>query len=175
MPLNTASFQVVRLQNSHDRTSFKCGSEVLDRYFSEQVSQDIRRRVASCFVALNADERIAGFYTLAAASLLLLALPEALARKLPRYPTVRAVRVGRLAVRQDFKGQGLGGALLADALDRAMGSDIAAYALVVDAKDDSAAALYQHHGLIALPSQARTLFLPLASARSAICKQWPRV
>lgn len=63
-----------------------------------------------------------------------------------------------------FKGLGLGGALLADALDRAIHAEIAAYALVVDAKNESAAAFYQHHGLIALPSQPMTLFLPLATA-----------
>ena len=57
-------------------------------------------------------------------------------KKLPRYPTVPAVRMGRLAVDQSFKGQGMGGALLADALARAARSEIAAYALLVDAKRD---------------------------------------
>jgi GNAT superfamily N-acetyltransferase len=69
----------------------------------------------------------------------------------------------RLAVDASFKGQGLGGALLADALLRCKRSDIAAYALIVDAKDDSACAFYRHHGFIALPEAALTLFLPLAS------------
>lgn len=157
-------FALVRLHSSHDRTLFKCGSEPLDNYFSQQVSQDIRRRVTACFVALTPELRIAGFYTLASASLWLAELPEHLLKKLPRYPSVPAVRMGRLAVDQDFKGLGLGGALLADALDRAIHAEIAAYALVVDAKNESAAAFYQHHGLIALPSQPMTLFLPLATA-----------
>ncbi|PMS27183.1 hypothetical protein C0Z19_05395 [Trinickia soli] len=92
-------------------------------------------------------------------------LPAAIGKKLPRYPTVPTVRMGRLAVDQAFKGQGLGGALLADALDRAARSEIAAYALMVDAKDDDAAAFYQHHGFIALPDAQRTLFLPLATVQ----------
>jgi len=71
--------------------------------------------------------------------------------------------MGRLAVDQAFKGQGLGGALLADALDRAARSEIAAHALMVDAKDEAAAAFYRHHGFIALPDSPRTLFLPLAT------------
>ena len=71
--------------------------------------------------------------------------------------------MGRLSVDQAFKGQGLGGALLADALDRAARSEIAAYALIVDAKDDIAAAFYRHHGFIALPESPHTLFLPLAT------------
>jgi len=74
--------------------------------------------------------------------------------------------MGRLAVDQAFKGQGLGGALLADALARALRAEIAAYALVVDAKDAAAAAFYRHHGLIALPSQPMTLFLPMATAQA---------
>ena len=69
-------------------------------------------------------------------------LPAGTGKKLPRYPTVPAVRMGRLAVDQAFKGQGLGGALLADALDRAARSEIAAFALMVDAKDETAAAFY---------------------------------
>jgi GNAT superfamily N-acetyltransferase len=73
--------------------------------------------------------------------------------------------MGRLAVDLEFKGQGLGGALLADALDRAKRSEIASYALMVDAKDEQAMAFYLHHGFIELPDTPRTLFLPLASLR----------
>ncbi|MFW5396840.1 MAG: hypothetical protein XXXNARYT_002568 [Candidatus Accumulibacter regalis] len=61
----------------------------------------------------------------------------------------------------------LGGALLADALDRAARSEIAAYALMVEGKDEAAVAFYRHHGFIALPDSPLTLFLPLATALSA--------
>jgi GNAT superfamily N-acetyltransferase len=109
----------------------------------------------------DAAQRIAGYYTLASASLLLADLPASTGKKLPRYPTVPAVRMGRLAVGRAFKGQGLGGALLADALDRSARSEIAAYALMVDAKDEAAAAFYQHHGFIALLDSRLTRFLLL--------------
>lgn len=148
---------------AHDRSAFHSGSEPLDRYLREQVTQDMRRRVATCFVALADDQCVAGYYTLASASLLLSDLPASIGKKLPRYPTVPTVRMGRLAVHQAFKGQGLGGALLADALNRAARSEIAAYALMVDAKDEAAAAFYRHHGFIGLPDSALTLFLPLAN------------
>lgn len=163
----SALFALARLQSSHDRKVFKSGSESLDQYFRQQVTQDVRRRVTACYVALTAEQRIAGFYTLASTGLLLSELPASVGKKLPRYPSVPAVRMGRLAVDVDFKGLGLGGALLADALDRAARSDIAACALVVDAKDELAAAFYRHHGLIALPDQPMTLFVPLATARNA--------
>ena len=161
-------FSVLALDLAADRAKFTCGIEPLDRYFRTQVSQDIKRRVSACFVANDNMGQIAGYYTLASASILLSDLPETLAKKLPRYPSVPAVRMGRLAVSDSFKGKGLGAALLADALRRAATAEIAAYALVVDAKDESAAGFYAHHGFIALPEQPLFLFLPLATVKSLL-------
>ena len=93
---------------------------------------------------------------------------QTLAKKLPRYPSVPAVRMGRLAVSDSFKGKGLGAALLADALRRAATAEIAAYALVVDAKDESAAGFYAHHGFVVLPEQPLFLFLHLATVKSLL-------
>jgi GNAT superfamily N-acetyltransferase len=92
------------------------GADLYVMHIQQRVTQDIRRRVAACFVAIAPDDRVAGYYTLASASLALATLPPETARKLPRYPTVPAVRLGRLAVDKAFRGQGLGGAMLADAL-----------------------------------------------------------
>lgn len=162
--MSGAPFGIESLNAGHDRPSFRSGSDPLDRYFREQATQDVKRRVAACFVAVDDSRAIAGYYTLASAGILLADLPHELGKRLPRYPTVPAVRMGRLAVSQDFKGMGLGGALLADALNRSACSEIAAYALVVDAKDGEAAGFYLHHGFVALPSSPLTLFLPLATA-----------
>jgi ribosomal protein S18 acetylase RimI-like enzyme len=74
---------------------------------------------------------------------------------------VSAVRLGRLVVDQTFKTRGLGGALLIDAARRVRHSDIAAVAMVVDAKDDRAAAFYRHHGLLDLSTDERALFVAL--------------
>jgi ribosomal protein S18 acetylase RimI-like enzyme len=163
--MSDAPFRLAPLDVTYDRAAFNSGSDPLDRYLREQVSQDVRRRMAACFVALADKNRIAGYYTLASASLLLADLPASISKKLPRYPTVPAVRMGRLAVDREFKGRGLGGALLADALDRAARSEIAAYALMVDAKDKAVAAFYRHHSFIALPDSPLTLFLPLATVQ----------
>lgn len=162
--MNAARLRVVPLDAEYNRSMFSSGSEPLDRYFQQQVTQDMLRRVTACFVALTSEQRIAGYYTLAAASVLLNDLPSSIGKKLPRYPLVPAVRMGRLAVDKDFNGHGLGGALLADAMNRAAHSEIAAYAMVVDAKDKKAAAFYQHHGFIPLPNSPLTLFFPLAMA-----------
>ena len=89
-------------------------------------------------------------------------------QKLPRYPSVPAVRMGRLAVDQSFKGKGLGAALLADALTRAARAEIAAFAFVVDAKDKRAADFYAHHGFISLPEKPLLMFIPLATVKGLI-------
>lgn len=164
--MTQAPFLIAALDAAvHDRSLFSSGTPALDRYLREQVSQDIRRRVAACFVALTDAGRIAGYYTLATASVPLTSLPDELRRKLPRYGAVPAIRMGRLAVDAAFKGQGLGGALLVNALRRSAGSEIPAAVLVVDAKDEQAASFYLHYGFVSLQDTPMTLFLPLASVR----------
>lgn len=157
-------FRIVPLEAALDRSTFSCGTEPLDRYFHEQVRQDIRRKVTACFTAISAGGGVAGYYTLASAGILFGELPPDITKKLPRYPSVPAVRMGRLAVDHEFQGIGLGGALLADALKRVTQSEIAAFAMIVDAKDDTAAAFYRHHGFIETASPL-TLFLPMAAVR----------
>jgi ribosomal protein S18 acetylase RimI-like enzyme len=161
--MSAAPFLLAQLASAHDRSVFHCGSEALDRYLREQVTQDIRRRITACFVALTHEQRIVGYYTLASASVPLLDLPQEIRKKMPRYPAVPAVRMGRLAVDRFFARQGLGGALLADAIARATKSEIAAYALIVEAKDEAAAGFYHHHGFITLPDSPLRLFLPFAA------------
>jgi GNAT superfamily N-acetyltransferase len=162
--LRAPTFRIERLAR-HDRSAFGCGVPALDRYFRGQAGQDVRRRVASCFVAVadEDDGAVRGFYTLAPASVALGDLPADLARRLPRYPSVPAYRVGRLAVDRAARGHGLGAALLADALLRAGRAEAAGYALVVDAKDETAAAFYRHHGFLELAGRPLALFLPLAT------------
>ncbi|MDR2213034.1 MAG: GNAT family N-acetyltransferase, partial [Pseudomonadales bacterium] len=160
-----APFLITALDAAHERSRFNCGVEALDRYLREQVTQDIRRRVAACFVALTGEQRIAAYYTLASASVPLNGLSDELRRKLPRYSSIPAIRMGRLAVDAAFKGQGLGGALLVNALHRAAKAEIPAAVLIVDAKDQQAAAFYRHHGFVSLADSPLSLFLPLASLK----------
>ncbi|QSA99215.1 GNAT family N-acetyltransferase [Methylococcus sp. EFPC2] len=158
----TARFAIAALTPGHDRAGFACGVEPLDRYFREQASQDMRRRVAACYVAVEiATGRIAGYYTLAAGGIPLVEVPASLAKRLPRYSAVPVARLGRLAVHLDYRGQKLGAALLWDAMTRAIRSEVAVFALVVDAKDDHAAAFYRHHGFVAFGSLPHQWVLPL--------------
>jgi len=160
----TEAFIVEILRSQHDRTSFACGVAALDRYFREIVSQDIRRRLSNCFVAVDPNATVAGHYTFAATAVPLTELPAEQTRRLPRYPSVPAGLIGRLAVDRRFQGQGVGSVMIVDAVARAMRADTAIYALVVDAKDDAALRFYVHHGFQPFHSHPMTLFLPLAEA-----------
>ncbi|KGE10508.1 acetyltransferase [Burkholderia gladioli] len=159
-----AQLTVAVLSAAHDRTRFDCGTPALDRYLRETATQDVRRRVAACFVMLDRDA-VAGYYTLSAASIALADLPLEITRKLPRYPAIPAVRMGRLAVDARYRGRGLGAALLVNALRRAAGSEIPAVAMTVDAKDAGAAAFYRHFGFQSLTHDPLALFLPLATVK----------
>ena len=89
----TAAFQLEVLGASHARDGFACGVEALDVYFARQATQDVRRRASACFVAVEAKTgKVAAYYTLAAGSVPLTDLPEALTKRLPRYPSVPVAR-----------------------------------------------------------------------------------
>ena len=95
-------------------------------------------------------------------------LPPAVTKKLPRYPVLPAMLIGRLAVatKRQGQGQGLGldRALIADAIIRTESFRIGAYALIVDAKDERARAFYAANGFASIPDEARRMFLPMATA-----------
>jgi GNAT superfamily N-acetyltransferase len=156
------AFRLEVLGSDHDREGFTCGVDALDTYFAHHASQDVRRRASGCYVAVDvATGKVAGYYTLAASGVPLTDLPDSLAKRLPRYPLVPVARLGRLAVDTAYRGQKLGGALLADAAMRAARSEVIVFALVVDAKDEPAEAFYRHHGFDAFGAKARQLIVPL--------------
>jgi GNAT superfamily N-acetyltransferase len=163
-------FVVAALTRDHDRSAFHSGVEPLDRYLRDLALQDIKRRVTGCFVALDETGDIAGFYTLAATSVPLDSLPAELTRRLPRYPVVPAMLLGRLAVASKHQGEGLGRALVADALMRTDSFGIGAYALIVDAKDARAVAFYRANGFSPIPGETRRMFLTIATAMQALAQ-----
>jgi ribosomal protein S18 acetylase RimI-like enzyme len=165
----SAGFVIAPLAAAHDRQTFSCGAEPLDRYLRTQATQDVRRHIANCFVASPLQSNaVAGYYTLSAASIPMTGLPAEQARKLPRYPVLPAALIGRLAVDRSFQGRQLGAALLFDAIARAIRADAAVFALVVDAKDEAAARFYRHYGFEAFSGRAARLFLALATARRLV-------
>lgn len=139
----------------------------MDDWFHHRAGQDQRRDVARVFVAVAEDDALVGFYSLSATTLSFKALPDAIRKKLPRYPMVPAVLIGRLARDQRARGTGVGELLLADAIKRVVRATeyVAAFAVVVDAKDEPAAAFYRRFGFVQSPDDPMLLMLPLAAVR----------
>ncbi|WP_085933379.1 GNAT family N-acetyltransferase [Enhydrobacter aerosaccus] len=157
--------RVEPLSSSHDRSEFESGVEPLDRYFRTQAGQDARKNMAAPFVLVLLDGMIAGYYTLSATSVQIAELPAQTVRKLPRYPLVPATLVGRLAVDRHHQGKGYGRFLLADALYRAARSEIASFAVIVDAKDENARRFYERESFLPFPDQPMKLFRPMTDIR----------
>ena len=157
-------YRVEPLQKSHDRQTFHCGSAALDRYLQHQARQDADKRVAAPFVLVSPGSvAVLGYYTLSAFSLNADELPAEMVKKLPRYERLPATLLGRLAVDLSLKGQRLGQFLLLNALHRSLqaATGIAFLAVIVDAKDDSAASFYRHMDFIPLQATPARLFLPM--------------
>lgn len=148
----------------HDRATFECGVEALDRYLKTQAAQDMRRKANAVFVmvALDAPRRIAGYFTLSAMAPAQSDVPEAARRYAPRYPLVSATLIGRLAVAKERQGQGVGAMLLALALRKAYDNAnvVGSSMVVVDAIDQRAVRFYEAHGFIRLPDSMR-LIIPM--------------
>jgi GNAT superfamily N-acetyltransferase len=154
------------LTRGYHRENFSCGNDSLDRYLQTQARQDMQRHLAQVFVLVGEDQRtIQGYYTLSNSSLLLSELPEALRRRLPRYPKIPVTLLGRLAVHTRYQGQGIGRLLLVDALHRSVlqAAEIASMAVVVDAIDETAANFYKKYHFLPLPETPHTLFLEMAT------------
>lgn len=162
-------FAIEPLAKAHKRADFTYGNDRIDAYFRETVSQDVKRKYATCFVAREiATDRVAGFYTLSSSNVPLNEVPEPLAKKLPRYPAAPAVLIGWLGRQGDYAGQGLGEALLFDAIKTVATAPIGAQAIFADAMDDSAAAFHAAFGFTPLVRRSRTLYLPVTTAASLI-------
>lgn len=148
----------------HDRAGFDCGSPPLNEYLQRSATQHRRQGVSQTYVLVDtaAPSLILGYYTLSAAQVDVTKLSEAERKRLPRYP-IPCIRMGRLACRSDQKGKGLGKLLVGCAVERCLKArqEVAAFALIVDAKDDNAKAFYEHFGFVACVDQPMTLYLVL--------------
>ena len=154
------------LGRQHDRHHFDCGVPVLNNYLVKIANQDVKRKAAAVFLLSPKSEpaRVAGFYTLCSTSIELTSLPQELTKRLPRYPEVSAVLIGRLA--RDVAFPGTGRLLLADAVTRCVrvSAEVAASVIVVDSKGETATNFYAKFGFLSLPRISHRMFLPMATA-----------
>jgi len=154
--------RIVPFDKKYDHSGFDCGVPALNNYLRTQASQDIRNHYSVMFVALAADaDKIVGFYTLSNASAPLnqiLGDPGDMQKKLPKYPNIPAIRLGRLAVDKSVQGLGIGKRLLADAVLQSLKYPAWAV-MLVDAKDTQASVFYKKHGFTAIDDDELSLFV----------------
>ncbi len=162
-------FELLGRRHDRDRRAFVSGEPALDGWFRTRAGQDQRRHVAQVFVALD-DQGIIGFYSLSMFTLTLESLPESLAHKLPKYDAIPAALIGRLARHERTRGSGIGDLLIADAVKRVLSvtGSVAAYAIVVDSKNDDSRRFYESHGFVSLPSRPNRLFLLTETAAAGL-------
>jgi len=149
--------------------SFDCGNQQLNSYLKRQAGQDVKRKLAACFVLTSKDSaNIIGFYTLSNNSIPLTLFPEDIRRKLPPSSlTLPTTLLGRLAVDSSFAGKGAGKILLIDALKRSyeLSKEIGSFAVVVDPIDSAAEKFYQKFDFVKLPDSGR-MIIPIKTLQS---------
>ncbi len=158
------NYLTVPLSTRHKRADFTSGIELLDRYFTHQANQDVRRKLSACFVYTREDhETVIGYYTLSGSSIPQDSIPPAFARRLPpSYTSIPMILLGRMAIDKIYQGQGVGSLLLIDALRRChdTSASLGAYAVIVDPLDGNAVEFYRKFGFVELPD-SKKMFLPM--------------
>ena len=150
--------------HDHDRRNFSSGFRELDEYIQRCAAQQSKKNIAVVRVLVNitVPHVILGYYSLSAVQIDIMQLDDQACKKLPHYP-IPCFRMGRLAVHSAHQGRGLGRLLMGCVVERCLEAkkQVAAYALIVDAKGNTAKNFYEHYGFIACRENPLTLYLPL--------------
>lgn len=157
----------------HDTTEFSCGDERLDMWLRAYASLNERRDAARTFVIADEADRVLGYYTLVAARLDHVGATAAVRRGMSKRFPIPVVLLARLAIDGPQQGRGVGAALLADAMRRAVraADEVGIRAVLVDAVDARAAAFYARFGFEPLPGDPLTLMATIAQLRAACASQ----
>lgn len=160
--------RVEKLRRDHSVETFDCGREELNRYLLRYAWQNQQAGAAQTYLGL-VDTSIVGYHTLAVGQVAMEDAPERLTKGLAKHP-VPIMLLARLATDRRWQGQGVGKALLRDAMLRTLqAAEIAGIrALAVHAKDEAARRFYERFDFVPSPSDALHLFVPLKDVRRMI-------
>lgn len=162
--------EIFILDKTHNRKAFECEEQQLTDYIKKQVSQDIKKKLAVCFVAIDSDINVIGYYNLSSESLGREQIPDKYLRKVPQNYNAPVILLGRLARNITAKGTGLGEHLLLDALFRAFtlsDESIGAMAVIVDPMNQFAIKFYKKYGFEQLPDSEK-MFLSMSTIKQII-------
>jgi GNAT superfamily N-acetyltransferase len=162
------SFRIELLAKKHNKSGFHCGKKLLDNYIRFQASQDVKKKLAVCFVLVREDNQVIGYYTLSNNSINQKDIPENYQKKIPpSYRDIPVTLLGRLAVDSSYSGRGFGEHLLLHALENCLitaEKTIGSIAVIVDPIDQEAIAFYKKYGFILLPGSGK-MFLPMLTIK----------
>ena len=162
--------KIETLKNNHNKKSFNCGYDMLDNYIHRQAKQDVRRDLAACFVLIDDNDYVKGYYTLSANSISREDFPQSISKKLPAsYLGLPTILLGRLAIDESIKGNGYGGILLINALNRCVeiSTSLGILAVVVDPIDKNAIKFYEKYGFILLPGSGK-MMIPIKTIENSM-------
>ncbi len=160
----------IELLNSkqHNRSTFKCGVESLDRYLRSTANQDLKKKIATVFVLVDSpNDNIIAYYTLSSYIVEITELDNSLVKRLPRYPLLPATLLGRLAVDRNYRGRRLGELMLIDALKKSLVATekVASLAVIVEAIDEKAVSFYRKYGFRSFSGNTMKLYMTMQSIK----------
>ncbi|MFZ5593296.1 MAG: GNAT family N-acetyltransferase [Pseudomonadota bacterium] len=150
------------LTAAHRLDDFSCGEPALDDWLKRWAMANQQSGASRTFVVVDQDDRVQGYYAMAAGAVAHRLATGAVRRNMP--DPVPVLVLARLAVDTRAQGHKLGGAMLQDAVQRAVAvsQNAGVRALLVHALHDRARQFYEHYGFQASPTEPFTLMLRLA-------------
>ncbi|HKU65448.1 MAG TPA: GNAT family N-acetyltransferase [Rhizomicrobium sp.] len=154
------------ISDKHDLSSFDCGKAPLDDWLKYRALRSEGRSARAYVVAHG--KVVIGYYCLAGGAVIAKDAPGKIRRNMPN--PIPVMIIGRLAVDKLYQGQGIGPAMLKDALQRILGVSkaVGARAVMVHAIDNDALAFYAAYGFKPFPLDSRTMCLPIEDIVAAI-------
>lgn len=159
----------------HDRAAFSCGVPQIDNYLKLTAKKGSKGDVVRVWVVIDAKSQIVGFYGINMHSVDVKDMPPAYAKRAMNHGMLPAAFIAMIGVDANQQGNGIGSALVADALSRIAraSDDIGTCVVMLDVFDDGDAAAvarrksyYEDFGFIPLPDQPLRLFMPIATIRA---------
>jgi GNAT superfamily N-acetyltransferase len=156
-----------RLTSEHDLGSFDCGTAALNDWLKRQALKNEASGASRSYVACTGNI-VVGYYCLAAGAIVRDEAPKPMQRNMP--DPIPVMVIGRLAINERYQGQGIGKALLRDAILRVLqAAEIAGVkAILVHAISEDAKRFYLANGFLESPIEPMTLCLMLGTVRQAL-------
>lgn len=168
MEASKQNLQIIPFNRSFKRDHFSCGKSALDNYILRNVTDDVKAGACTCFVVIDEKKKVIAYYTLATDSIPLEDAPIELKNRI-NYPHIPVILLGRLAVHNEFRGNGYGKLLLVDSLKRSLqvsNEQVGSVAVIVDPIDKEAEQFYFKYGFTKIPDSGK-MFMSMRKIKEA--------